>query len=135
MGELSEIAKLEKLVREDYYKNSDFFALKYKKSDEFVKSVPMTSMRMGEFYFIHYKDDSNWMKYSPVFVVEQRNFGNQIIVMAVNLNFIPLELRTMIFDPYIQEENFENDTFLSIIFADAPRNIASETPRQNFTKI
>lgn len=114
MGELSEIAKLEKLVREDYYKNSDFFALKYKKSDEFVKSVPMTSMRMGEFYFIHYKDDSNWMKYSPIFTAGVKKLENIIILYAVNLNFIPIELRVQLFDKFMSKETFEKDIPISV---------------------
>ena len=90
---------------------------KYTKSDEFCQSVPISEIQIGYFHHFHYDDKSNWMKYSPVFVVEQRNFGNQIIVMAVNLNFIPLELRVMIFDPYIQEEYFENDTFLKVDYS------------------
>jgi len=104
MGELLERVKLNLLVygngiEENFRTNSAFFADKYSKSDKMVTALSTTDLQPGGFYFLHYFDDSNWMKYSPVFVVEQRNFGNQIIVMAVNLNFIPLELRAMIFDP------------------------------------
>ena len=101
-------------VEENFRKNSLFFSEKYSKSDEMVTTKSTADLSTGGFYFLHYLDDSNWMRYSPVFVVEQKNFGNQIIVMAVNLNFIPIEVRAMIFDPYILEEYFENDTFLSV---------------------
>ena len=122
MGELLERVKLNLLVygngiEENFRNNSLFFSDKYSKSDKMVTALSTTDLQPGGFYFLHYLDDSNWMKYSPVFVVEQRNFGNQIIVMAVNLNFIPLELRAMIFDPYIQEEYFENDTFLKVDYS------------------
>lgn len=101
-------------IEENFRNNSMFFAEKYSKSDNMVTSKSTSDIVVGGFYFLHYLDDSNWMRYSPVFVVEQRNFGKQIIVMAVNLNFIPLEVRVMIFDPYINEEYFEKDSFLRV---------------------
>jgi CRP-like cAMP-binding protein len=55
-------------------------------------------MSKGGFYFIHYKDDSNWMRYSPVFVVDFKKFNNIIMIMGVNFNFIPIEVRETIFD-------------------------------------
>jgi len=118
-GVLDEKVRLSLLVygngiEENFRTNSFFMMDKYSKSDEMVTSKSTTDIQTGGFYFLHYMDDSNWMKYSPVFVVEQRNFNNQIIVMAVNLNFIPLEVRVLIFDKYITEEHFEKDSFLKV---------------------
>ena len=101
-------------IEENFKNNSMFFAEKYSKSDKMVTAMSVQDIQMGGFYFFHYLDDSNWMRYSPVFVVEQKTIGNKIIIMAVNLNFIPLEARVMLFDPYILEEYFENDTFLKV---------------------
>jgi hypothetical protein len=119
MSPLEERVKLSLLVygngiEENFRNNSFFFAEKYSKSDKMVTAKSTVDIQPGGFYFFHYLDDSNWMKYSPVFVVEQRNFANQIIVMAVNLNFIPLQIRALIFDKYIIEDNFEKDTFLKV---------------------
>jgi hypothetical protein len=101
-------------IAENFKTNSIFFSEKYSKSDEMVTAKSTSDIQVGGFYFLHYLDDSNWMKYSPVFIVEQKNFGRQIILMAVNLNFIPLEVRAMIFDPYILDEYFEKDSFLKV---------------------
>jgi hypothetical protein len=101
-------------IEDNFRNNSFFFAEKYSKSDEQVTAKRTADIQTGGFYFFHYLDDSNWMKYSPVFVVEQKNFGNQIILFAVNLNFIPLQIRALIFDQYIAEDYFENDTFLKV---------------------
>jgi hypothetical protein len=119
MNPLEERVRLSLLVygngiEENFRNNSFFFAEKYSKSDKMVTAKSTVDIQPGGFYFFHYLDDSNWMKYSSVFVVEQRNFGNQIIVMAVNLNFIPLQIRPLIFDKYIIEDNFEKDTFLKV---------------------
>ena len=119
MSPLEERVRLSLLVygngiEENFRNNSFFFAEKYSKSDNMVTAKSTVDIQPGGFYFFHYLDDSNWMKYSSVFVVEQRNFGNQIIVMAVNLNFIPLQIRPLIFDKYIVEDNFEKDTFLKV---------------------
>ena len=101
-------------IEDNFKNNSFFFVEKYSKSDEMVTAKRTADIQTGGFYFLHYLDDSNWMKYSPVFVVEQKNFGNQIILFAVNLNFIPLQIRALIFDQYIAEDYFENDTFLKV---------------------
>lgn len=114
MGELADIAKLEKLVREDYYKNSDYFARKYTKSDDEVTSVQLSSIQFGSFYFLHYNDDSNWMKYSPIFAVSFKKVNNLIILYGINLNFIPIELRIQLFDKFIDKRNFEKDIPLSV---------------------
>lgn len=101
-------------IEDNFRKNSAFFAESYSKSSKMITAQSSADLQSGGFYFLHYHDDSNWMKYAPIFMVEQKNFGNQIIVLAVNLNFIPIEVRAMIFDPYILEEYFENDTFLKV---------------------
>jgi len=101
-------------IEENFRKNSFFLSEKYSKSDDMVTAKRTADIQTGGFYFLHYLDDSNWMKYSPVFVVDQKNFGNQIIVFAVNLNFIPLQIRPLIFEKYILEEHFEKDSFLRV---------------------
>jgi len=104
-------------IEENFRNNSMFFAEKYSKSDDMVTAKSTTDIQAGGFYFFHYLDDSDWMRYSPVFVVEQKNFANQIVIFAVNMNFIPLEVRVLIFDPYIIEEHFEKDSFLKVDYA------------------
>jgi hypothetical protein len=114
MGELIERVKLGLLVygngiEDNFRNNSMFMADKYSKSDEMVKAVDVSSIESGAFYFFHYLDDSNWMRYSPVFVAGHKKFGNQIVVFAINFNFIPLEIRPAMFDDYLLPENFEKN--------------------------
>jgi hypothetical protein len=121
MGELIERVKLNLLVYgngivENFQTNSLYFYDKYQKSDDEVKNIKVSSIYPGGFYFFHYKDDSNWMKWSPVFVTSYKKFSNQIVFFAVNFNFIPLEVRAMIFDKFIQEEDFEKDKFLKVTY-------------------
>ena len=73
-------------------------------------------MQIGGFYHLHYRDDSNWMKYSPIFTADFKKFGDMIIIMGVNFNFIPLEVRVSIFDNYIKEEDFERDSLLPVTY-------------------
>lgn len=68
------------------------------------------------FYHFEYLDDSNWMKWSPVFVSDFKKVGNKIVFFAVNFNFIPLEVRALIFDKYMIEENFEKNTPLEVSY-------------------
>ena len=94
MGELIERSKLSMLVNgdglPDFFKNNSlFFYEKYTKSDNEVTSINVKQIYKGGFYFLHYKDDSNWMKYAPVFVTEFKNYSNTIILFCVNFNFIP----------------------------------------------
>lgn len=117
--ELLERVKINLLVNgngivENYKNNSLFFYNKYQKSDEDVRNLRVGDMQLGGFYFIHYKDDSNWMKYSPIFTVDFRKFENLIVIFGVNFNFIPLEIRTTIFDKFITEKDFEKDNLLSV---------------------
>jgi hypothetical protein len=112
MGDLIERVKLNLLVygngiEENFKNNSMFFADKYSKSDKLVKAISRAEIKPGRFHFFHYLDDSNWMRYSPVFVVDYKKFDGNTIVFAINLNFIPLEVRAMIFDPYMNIDHFE----------------------------
>lgn len=94
--------------------NSLFFYEKYTKSDDMVKSISVSDMQLGGFYFIHYRDDSNWMQYSPIFTVDFKKFSNLNILFGLNFNFIPLEIRVSIFDKYISEKDFEKNNLLSV---------------------
>lgn len=121
MGELIERTKLSGLVNSDgapdfFKENSLYFYEKYLKSDDEVQSVSIKQIFKGGFYFLHYKDDSNWMKWSPVFVADFKKYGNQIILFCVNFNFIPLEVRVAIFDKYITGKDFEKNNFLPVSF-------------------
>lgn len=89
---------------------------KLKGSGDDVMSIPLSRMSYGSFGFFHYKDDSNWMKYSPVFVIEFKRFENLILAYAVNFNFIPLEVRSIIFDKYIGKNEMEGDHDLRVDF-------------------
>lgn len=122
MGVLFEMVKLNLMVyggneAENFKNNSLFFFEKYKKSDDMVKSIPLTNIVKGGFYFFHYLDDSNWMKWSPVFVVDMKKFEDKIILFAVNLNFIPLKVRVMLFDPYMNENHFKDNTYLKVDYS------------------
>ena len=119
MGELLERVKLSNLVNGDgvadaYKNNSLYFYQKYQRSDQEVQAVSLSAIQSGRFYFLHYLDDSNWMKYSPVFVISVKKFENLQIVMAINFNFVPLEVRTSVFDNVIIDENFEKDLPLKV---------------------
>lgn len=121
MGELLERVKLSKLVygngeAENFKNNSLFFFERYKESNEVVTAIQRGEIQFGGFYFLHYLDDSNWMRYSPVFTVSFKKFDNLIILLALNFNFIPLEIRVTIFDKFIKKEDFENDNLLEVDF-------------------
>ena len=121
MSELLERVKLNLLVNgngiaDNFKKNSIFFYNKYSGSDELVRSISVGEIQMGGFYHLHYLDDSNWLKYSPVFTVSVKKFENLIILMAVNLNFIPIEVRVAIFEKFINNDDFENDRLLKVDF-------------------
>ena len=79
-----------------------------------VKSISVSDMQLGGFYFIHYRDDSNWMKWSPIFTVDFKKFSNLNILFGLNFNFIPLEVRVSIFDKYISEKDFEKNKLLNV---------------------
>jgi hypothetical protein len=121
MAELLERVKLSNLVYgdgivENYKNNSIYFYNKYSKSDDEVRSIQVGDIQIGRFYFLHYKDDSNWVKYSPVFTIGFKKFENLVIVMAINFNLIPLGIRVSFFDNFILEEDFEQDRALKVDF-------------------
>lgn len=102
----------------DTFKNNSLYFLDlYNKSIDDFKTVSKKDVFPGGFYFLHYHDDSNWMKYSPVFIAGYKKLSNKIIILAVNLNFIPLQVRVLLFDKFITQKDFEmdkNDTFLKV---------------------
>ena len=117
MGELIERIKLSGLVNSEsvpdfFKKNSLLLYEKYISSDDDVKLTDVKDIYPGGFYFLHYKDNSDWMKYSPVFIADFKKYSNQIILFGVNFNFIPLEIRANIFDKFITEKDFEDNSFL-----------------------
>jgi len=121
MSELLERVKLNNLVygdgiAENYKNNSLYFYNKFSKSDDEVTSMNVGQMQLGGFYHLHYMDDSNWMKYSPIFTVDFKKFENLIVIIGINFNFIPLEVRVSIFDKFIKEEDFEKNTLLEVDF-------------------
>jgi hypothetical protein len=101
-------------IVDQFKENSLFFYDKYGKSDKQVTNIPVGKMQIGGFYFLHYHDDSNWMKWSPIFTVDFKKFQDMIVIYGVNFNFIPLELRVAIFDQYITEKDYEDDNLLSV---------------------
>jgi hypothetical protein len=116
MGHLHELVKLNKLVYgeddADFYKNNTMmFVEKYAKTDDLVSAIRVSDIKPGGFYFFHYMDDSNWLRYSPVFVVDFKKFENMVVLICINFNFIPLPVRYSIFDPYIKEEDFQKKNF------------------------
>jgi hypothetical protein len=121
MGFLKERVKLNRLVFGtdliDYYRNNTKFMYeKYSESDEDCKAISKEDIQVGGFYHLHYLDDSNWMKWSPIFCCDYRKFSNMIIILGVNFNFIPLELRDSVFDKFITEENFEKNQIIEVNF-------------------
>jgi len=121
MGPLMERVKLSQKVFGtdivDYYKNNtEYMYDLYGKSTNECESVNKEDITVGGFYHLVYRDDSNWMRYSPIFCCDYRKMGNMIIIMGVNFNFIPLELRPKIFDPFITEKNIEENEIIKVNF-------------------
>ncbi len=121
MGELLDKVNLNLLVNGDdipdnFRNNSNFFYQKYLSSDDSVKSIDVTDIKPGYFYFLHYLDDSNWMKWAPVFITNYKKFSNKIIFFGVNFNMVPLEFRVLIFDKYMIDANFEKNAPLKVNF-------------------
>ncbi len=121
MGELLDRSKLSLLVNgngvaDNFKNNSLWFYEQYRKSSDDVKNINLKDLYPGGFYFLHYKDSSNWMKYAPIFVADFKKFSNKIIIFGVNFNFIPMEVRVLIFDKFIKPEDFEKNSLLSVTF-------------------
>jgi hypothetical protein len=121
MGELSERCKLSILVNgngvaDAYRNNTEFFYNKFSKSDDLVQNVNPGDLQLGRFYHLHCQDQSNWVQYSPIFTVDFKKFSNVIMVLGVNLNFLPFEIRESIFDKYMTEKDFEDDRALAVSY-------------------
>lgn len=121
MGELLERVNLSKLIygngeAENFKTNSLFFFERYKESNEIVRAVRRSEIAFGGFYFLHYLDDSNWMRYSPVFTISYKKFDNLIILLAINFNFLPVEIRVAVFDNFIKKADFDEDNLLEVDF-------------------
>lgn len=119
MGYLIEKTKLKLLLNgnglvENFHNNSLELAGMYQKSSKDVLSVPIKNITPGGFYHLISANESNWMRYAPVFIVEFKKISNKIIFIAVNLNFIPLEIRVLFFDKFIIEKDFEKDSFIKV---------------------
>jgi hypothetical protein len=119
VGILSEKVKLALLVNgngvpDNFKNNSLYFYEMYSKSTPDILNVKVQDIFPGGFYFFHYQDSSNWMKWAPVFVADYKKFSNKIIIFALNFNMIPLEVRVLIFDKYITETDFEKNNFLKV---------------------
>jgi hypothetical protein len=119
MGQLIERVKINLIVNGDgivdnFKKNSLYFYEKYEQSSDDVLSIAATDITTGGFYFFHYLDTSNWMKFSPVFVADYKKFSNKVIIFAINFNFIPLEIRVLIFDKFISDNDFEKNNNLKV---------------------
>jgi len=131
MGHLSELVKLNLLVyggEVDSFKNNSILLTDmYNKSDDMVKLVYKQGGGIsdfvngsGSFLFMRYNtvEKNNWMNLAPILLVSKGSDvvskvsglnGVMVIFYAINLNFIPLEIRVMIFDPFLKESNFDKN--------------------------
>ncbi len=124
MGALMDRVKLSMQVfgdgQVDFYKKNSLFMLdKYSKSEERCRAISPIDIQVGRFYHLQYLDDSNWMRYSPIFCVEYKKLDQITVVIGINFNFIPLEIRSLIFDKYILEKDFEENRPLKVDFKGA----------------
>ena len=103
-----------KNISDVFKQNSLFFYDKYQNSDKEVLNISVGDMKIGYFYHLHYKDDSNWIKYSPIFTIDFKKFDNLIVIYGINFNFIPIEIRVSIFDRFFSERNFEENIGLEV---------------------
>lgn len=121
MGQLKENLKLSRLVHGrdtvDYYKNNTLWMYSlYAKSEVDCQSIGPDDMRVGGFYHLHYLDESNWMKWSPIFCCDWREVNGMKLILAVNFNFIPLDIRVEIFDKFITADDILNNNLLAVDF-------------------
>jgi hypothetical protein len=101
-------------LSDNFKKNTLYFSEKYTKSDNEVESIRISRIEIGRFYFFDYEDESNWVKWSPVFTIGFKKFDNLVIIRAINLNLIPLEIRAQFFDQFIREKDLEQDISLGV---------------------
>jgi len=107
----------------EYYKrNTDLLYSLYESPKDGVSGVRLGDMEEGRFYMMIYKDDSNWMMYSPIFLVDYKKFEDKIILYGINLNFIPLEIRAGFFDKYLRDLVNDNQ-FRGISFEKAYKEL------------
>ena len=99
-------------LADNYKNNTLYFYNKYKNSDDLVTAIGLKDIKKGYFYHIEYKDNSNWMQKSPVFLADYKLLEDRYILLAVNFNFIPLEIRPMIFNDFMTDDNFEKNIAL-----------------------
>lgn len=144
MRELSERCKLSLLVNgngelDNYNNNNAFFTSKYLNSDSEVRNVNINSVFPGRFYFFELdkNENSNWIRYSPTFVISNSFFANKMsegfkgqveeaninqpgpvinLIQVVNMNFLPFEIRVALFDKFMVEDDFEKDRALPVDF-------------------
>lgn len=119
MGHLTELVKLNVLVRganelEAYINNTNYFTTRYlaQSPDNDVLAIRKNQIIPGQFYFFTYMHDSNWFKYSPVFIIDKKVASGITILRCINMNFLPLRFRVTFFDPYLREQDFSNPNFI-----------------------
>ena len=81
MTALEERIKLSQLVFGEnlvdyFHNNSNFMYERYSKTDEFCRAISISDIQIGGFHHFHYDDKSNWMKYSPVFFCDFKQYQN-----------------------------------------------------------
>jgi len=120
MGKLRDIINLEK--KQDsvkYFKDNSMFFLKQWQTPTQVDAVSPTKMFNGQFYFYLYLDESNWMKFSPLFFIDMKIFDNRTIYYGINMNFLPLEVRIIFFDHFINNLDDDRQLMNKVSFKDA----------------
>lgn len=83
-----------------------------------IDGISLKDIQFGRFHFFVYLElpdlplsrQSKWMAFSPVFVIDTKEFSNLIILRAINLNFLPLKFRIGFFDKFINENTVNNNT-------------------------
>lgn len=103
-------------LAENFKKNSIELVGMYSKSSDDVQNVRIANIKSGGFYHLTCVNESNWMRNSPVFIVDYRKVADKIIFFGVNLNFIPLEVRILFFDKFISEKDYEKNNFIKATF-------------------
>ena len=83
----------------------NYYKLYNKPDGDIVEPIPIAKMQKGGIYFIYYKDESNWMKLSPILAADIRD---KRIIFGVNMNFLPLEVRLELFDSIVTDLDNNN---------------------------
>lgn len=98
----SEIAKLTKVGVPSFFKENcmTYYKLYTAPDKDIVTPIPISNMFNGGIYFIYYKDESNWMRLSPILCADIRD---KRIIFGINFNFLPLEIRLDLFDDMIMD--------------------------------